>query len=87
MKNMSLQLINLKNSILYYVEKSNILSNDVIFDFDSDSYMLTCIFKRKKDDYILVKTIDINFHFTYSNIDIQKMAYQIVHVFDKFLKY
>lgn len=87
MRNMILQLNDLKKDIIHYVLKSKLLDDDVLFDFDSDSYILTCIFKRKTNGYILTKKIDIDFHFSYSNVSTKKMAYNIVHSFDKFLSF
>lgn len=86
MKNMTLQLNKLKNDIIHYVLQSKLLDNEVIFDFDEDSYLLTCIFKRKANGYILTKKVDIDFHFSYGGGNTKKMAYSIVHCFDNFLK-
>ena len=78
MKNMSLQLNDLENYILDYTYKNNKLCDEVLFDFDHDTYLLTCIFKENKHNKIIIKTID----FTYK-LDLKETA---IDVIDKAVK-
>lgn len=73
MKNMSLQLNDLQNYIIDYTYKNNKLCNEVLFDFDYDTYLLTCIFKESKTNKIIIKSIDFNY-----KIDLKEIAIDIV---------